>query len=111
MKKRTTRRTTQKKTAKRRAAPSASRQKPGVWPDVPPEKSFWCCDGQILRNLRELPPALRRMTSETFRHHVNREKNDFANWIYQVIGERGLAERVRRLKSKTAITRAVKTRL
>lgn len=81
------------------------------WPNVPPEKSFWVRDGQILRNITELPPALERMSEETFRHHVTEKKNDFANWIEFVIGERTLADEVRRLRARQDIIRAVRTRI
>ena len=81
------------------------------WPNVPPEKSFWVHNGPVLRNLTELPLALERMGEETFRHHVNEKKNDFANWIEFVIGERALADEVRRLRARQDIIRAVRGRL
>ncbi len=91
-------------------ASSASPQRK-AWPNVPPEKSFWVRDGQILRNIAELPPALERMSEETFRHHVTGKKNDFANWIEFVIGERSLADEVRMLRARQDILRAVRRRL
>ena len=59
----------------------------------------------------ELPPALRKMSKETFAHHVNAERNDFANWIEHVVDERKLAQDVRKLTSKTAVMKAVRERL
>lgn len=87
-----------------------ARERQGTsWADVPPERCFWCRDGRILRNLSELPPALRHMSAETFRHHVNSEKNDFANWIDEIVGEQALAHEVRNLRTKDAIARKVES--
>ena len=40
-------------------ATSAMTDTKGYLADVPQEHVFWCCDGQILKNLRELCDALR----------------------------------------------------
>jgi hypothetical protein len=48
--------------------------------DIPPEKFFYANDGSVIRNLHELPEALRSMSKETFVHHVNSDRNDFYNW-------------------------------
>ena len=77
-------------------------------PNVAEEHYFLTNDGQVLKNLSELPPALRRMSKETFAHHVNAERNDFANWINDVLGKKKFAQFVSKLGSKTAIIRAMK---
>ena len=56
--------------------------------DVPPEQSFWVNNGQIFRNLGELANALPVMDGDSFRHHVNNEKNDFSRWINDIIGDK-----------------------
>jgi hypothetical protein len=81
------------------------------FPDAPPEKCFWVNDGSILKNLRELPSALKQMPRETFVHHVNRGKNDFAEWIDKVIGEKRLANQVRQFRSKAGMIKAIESRL
>ena len=73
------------------------------WPDCASEKAFWVNDGKVLRNLKELPPALRNMSDQTFWHHVNSNKHDFANWVDQVFGEKQLAEEVRKIKHKVGL--------
>lgn len=67
--------------------------------DVAEEKRFWCQDGQELRNMRELEAGLKRMSEETFRYHSNKAKNDFSNWVTDVIGDEKLAKDL--LKSST----------
>lgn len=60
--------------------------------DVLQEKRFWCADGSIFNNLSELWSALKGMSNETFRHHANEAKNDFSNWVRDVIGDEKLAD-------------------
>lgn len=86
-------------------------KKTKFWEDVHGEKQFWVNDGNVLKNLKELPRSLRSMSDETFLHHVNEHKNDFANWIEEVVGEKKLAEEVRTLQNRTAMIKAVKRSL
>ncbi len=68
--------------------------------DVPSEKCFWANNGWIIKNLQELPIALENMSNETFVYHVNGEKNDFARWINDVVGDKVLAKSIERAKKK-----------
>lgn len=63
--------------------------------DVPEDKRFFCGDGQVLKSLKELEVALRKMPKETFLHHSNDARNDFSNWIQDVIGDHKLADALR----------------
>lgn len=54
---------------------------------VPEENVFWCHDGRILRDMKELGEALAAMSDETFAYHSNAEKKDFSNWVRDVIGD------------------------
>jgi len=40
------------------------------------------------------------MAEEIFSHHVSEAKNDFANWIREVIGEIELADQLMDINSK-----------
>ncbi len=74
--------------------------------NVVEEYVFWCCDGRVLRSMQELKEALKTMTDETFAYHANAEKNDFANWVRDIIKDEKLAEDLRKLLNrKTAATR------
>lgn len=77
------------------------------YPDCVPEKSFWVNDGKVLQNLKELPSALRNMSDQTFLHHVNAAKHDFANWVEHVFGEKQLAEGARKIKHKVGLAQKV----
>ena len=78
---------------------------------VPGEKSFWVNKGPIIGSLEELPPAIKKLKKETFLHHVNKNKNDFAKWISEVIGDTGLAKQIGAKKDKTSIIGYISKRL
>ncbi len=60
--------------------------------DVHKDKVFWCHDNRVMKNLDELVAALRKMSDDTFRYHVTKDKNDFSKWVRDVIGDSTLAE-------------------
>lgn len=74
--------------------------------DTPYGKEFWCCNGVIVKNLAEFERALKKMSGKTFSCHVNKDKNDFSNWINDIIGDAVLAEELRKCKTKgTALSK------
>jgi hypothetical protein len=79
--------------------------------DVPQEYVFWCCDGRILKNLRELCDALSAMSDDTFSYHVNAAKNDFYNWVKDIIKDDTLAKDLLEAASSTAAVRVVTERI
>jgi hypothetical protein len=58
---------------------------------VPAEYVFYCHDGSVFTDLRELAEGLEAMSDETFAYHSNLEKQDFSNWVRDVIGDEELA--------------------
>lgn len=76
--------------------------------NVPVDKVFWVCDGRILKNIYELNDALQTMTDDTFSYHVNKEKNDFANWIRAVMGSRKLAAELAKAKNRIDASKKIK---
>jgi hypothetical protein len=79
--------------------------------DAPPEKAFWVSNGWVIKNLEELPNALENMSDETFANHVNLNKNDFATWTKEVIGDRMLSVTLQMVKSRRGAIDAVRRRL
>jgi len=72
---------------------------------------FWVHKGAVVSSLKELPGVLRKMNAESFKHHVNKDKNDFSNWINDVIGDAKLAGEIRKLKTKASIVKKVQSRV
>ena len=76
-----------------------------------PEQCFWVNNGPILKNLDELANALPELSDEVFHHHVNNEKNDFSNWIKNVIGDQKLANELLISKSRESAIKKLRNRL
>lgn len=79
--------------------------------NVPEDKKFWLKDGQELRNLRDLKDVMEDMSFETFHYHVNPQKNDFAAWIHDVIGDKELARKVKRVKTRKTTLKHLNNRI
>jgi hypothetical protein len=79
--------------------------------DVPDDKRFWCHDGRYIGNLRELRKALIDMSDETFHYHLSEERNDFSNWIKEVVGDQRLANELRKVRSRIQANKSVAERI
>jgi len=79
--------------------------------DVPEDKVFWCHDGRTVRNMDELAVVLAEMSEDTFCYHANGGKNDFSNWIRDVIGDVKLARELAMVVTKPNAVRKVEMRL
>ena len=79
--------------------------------DVAPEQCFWVNNGPILKNIEELADYLPEIPNEAFQHHVNSEKNDFSNWIKEIIGDGKLANEILSSKNKESIVKKIRNRL
>lgn len=77
---------------------------PDVW-------CFWVSDGRILRSLVDLRDGLKEMSDEVFKNHVNKEKNDFAKWIEDILGESVFAKKMRTMKTRLTALRTVESEL
>ena len=58
---------------------------------VPEENVFWCHDGKVFRSLKDLADGLAAMSDDTYAYHVNSDKNDFRNWVRDVIKDEEMA--------------------
>ena len=79
--------------------------------DASPEQCFWVNNGSIIKNLSEMSDALAGMKDEIFSHHVNKEKNDFGNWVRDVIKDDELANDIASVRSREKILKKVQSRL
>ncbi len=78
-------------------------EKPQNVTRIPPEHYFNLANGQVLKDLTELKNALKTMDENTFSHHVNENRNDFANWVKDVIKDENLAEQISHARTKEDI--------
>lgn len=68
---------------------------------------FWINNGPVVKNLPELLDAVREMSDDLFAYHTKGGQNDFVVWIEQVLGEKQLASRLKKLKSKRGFVNAL----
>jgi len=79
--------------------------------NVPEEYVFWCCDGQVLKNMKELGEDLTSMADETFAYHSNEEKKDFSNWVRDIIRDEKLARDLQKSLNRTQAAKRVAERV
>jgi hypothetical protein len=79
--------------------------------DIDGDKRFFCQDGCVSKNLTELVDCLTNMTEEVFRHHVTPEKNDFSNWVRDVLGDDRLASDLNNVSSPSEARKIVAERV
>ena len=77
--------------------------------DVPGDKVFYVNNGPVLRNLGDMLAL--PLSNEQFSYHCNSSKNDFFNWITEVIGDRKLAHEISHVKSKDALLKKIDARV
>ncbi len=78
---------------------------------VPDEYVFRVSDGGVLSDMKELAQELNHMSDETFTYHANATKNDFSNWLKDIIGDNELASKLRLASSRTQAAKYVADRV
>jgi hypothetical protein len=68
--------------------------------EVSGELCFWVNNGPILSSLMDLRRALKEMSEEQFRHHVAKDKNDFAVWVGGVLCDERCSKQLHKVKNK-----------
>jgi hypothetical protein len=79
--------------------------------NVAGEYVFYLNDGRILRNVAELKDALNTMSDELYAYHVNSEKNDFNNWVKDIICDEKLAHDLLKARDRAAAAKVTTQRL
>lgn len=72
---------------------------------------FFLHSGGVLKSMSELHQALKAMPKETFCFHVTKERNDFANWIRDIIGDVDLAKSLTRIRTKGTAVKKIGDRI
>jgi hypothetical protein len=90
---------------------SLKQDAPRLLADVPGEYVFWLQGGRTLSNMADMLDALRTMPDDTYAYHVNQEKNDFSNWVRDIIRDEKLANDLRKATSKRQAATRVSERI
>lgn len=75
--------------------------------DAPQENVFILCNGQPVKNVKELADIMDKLEDSVFSHHVRQDKNDFAAWVKDVFKDTELAEKLAGVKDKKHFQLAV----
>ncbi|MBN1375749.1 MAG: hypothetical protein JXA01_06315 [Dehalococcoidia bacterium] len=78
---------------------------------TPAEHAFYCNDGRLFYDLKELAEGLMAISEETFFHHVRDGNNDFSNWVRYIVGDEELANDLYRSSDKDECTTYIVARL
>jgi hypothetical protein len=76
-----------------------------------PEEHFVSNGGQVVRNLWELKEFLQASRDTAFSYHASGRRNDFAEWVAEVLLDFELAERLMVLSGRMEMAGAVEKRI
>jgi hypothetical protein len=79
--------------------------------NVPEHRVFRCCDGRLIRNIRDLGKTLAHMPEDSFRYHANQDKNDFSRWVKETVGDEKLAGNLNRASDRKQALRELSDRI
>jgi len=79
--------------------------------DVVPKHQFNIHMGTSIKNLQELADALEIMDDTAFKHHVTKDKNDFSNWVRDIICDVDLSNDLLKAKTREKSFKAVSKRI
>ena len=87
--------------------------KDNILSDCRPEWAFWMCNGRVIRNIYELADSIEVLKESHFLYHVNddNKKNDFANWISDVLGDDELARQLKSIRNKKTYVAIIRERI
>lgn len=79
--------------------------------DVSHDKHFKLKIGAEIASLIELGEVLEIISDDTYNHHANAKKNDFARWVRDVFFDSELAEKLEKTGSKGKAAKIVRERV
>lgn len=80
-----------------------------VHDDIPSENHFELMNGQKLTSIYDLLSVLESMSTETFKHHVTLERNDFAVWVEKALHLSDLSAEIKRIKTQSELLAVIRS--
>jgi hypothetical protein len=74
-------------------------------------QSFWFNNGAVAKNIYELVNIIESCDKSVFEYHVNSEKNDFYNWVLNILGDEILAKRVKKELDQKKFAKKIRRRI
>ena len=82
-----------------------------VLADVTDDHRFFCQDGFICKDLAGLSECLSHISQQVYSYHVSDNKNDFSNWIQDILGDKTLADTLLGIKKPAEAAKIVSERI
>ncbi|MFA6603988.1 MAG: DUF5752 family protein [Patescibacteria group bacterium] len=80
--------------------------------DVEPMwKAFWFHMHLVAKNLEEFAAGLAAVNADIYAYHASGQKNDFAAWVQEVIGDSVLARRLEAASDQATAASIVRERV
>jgi hypothetical protein len=80
--------------------------------DIEPRwRAFWFHMHLMAKNLEEFAAGMGEISDEVFAYHYSGQKNDFAGWIQEVVGDSVLARQMRAVSNKEEAAKALRERV
>ena len=92
-------------------AESVKQQAKRFLADVPEEFVFRCGNSHVLRNMKDLANELKSMPDNDYAFHANDGKNDFVNWVRDIIKDDILVNELKRAPNRAQAANAVANRV
>ena len=86
-------------------------QRPFLLRRVEEDEAFWLCSNVTVQSLEEMAYELMRVEETVFRYHIQRNRNDFEEWIRDCIGDRELARDIARVKTRETLAKKIEIRV
>lgn len=67
---------------------------------------FFAANGQVIGSIEELSQCISTFDVHILNHHINDERNDFADWVENVFENKTLAKKLRKAKSREELEKA-----
>lgn len=77
----------------------------------PPWKGFWFHMHSMARNLSEFAEGMEDITDEVYDYHNSGQKQDFAAWAQEVVGDSLLARKLLAVSGKEEAAKVVQERV
>jgi hypothetical protein len=91
--------------AQRKKAPVRAKEDMPVMVKAPDTNVFWCQDGRIFRDIKDLAEGLAAVSDETYAYHANTEKNDFSKWVREILNDDKLARDLEKARDRIQAAR------
>lgn len=78
---------------------------------IHPHERFYFKDGKIASSLKDLYYMMNDISDDTFYHHVSIERNDFANWVKDVLKQPTIAKEISNIYSRRELIEFLKYKL